>query len=78
MIAEHLRKVHARKVGWQPTLRTVAGERDLFVSDPLDDPQYRKVVPNALLAWYRTEPSQWFKKELRKEAGDKPDAALAE
>ena len=27
----------------------------------LDDPVYPKVVPPALLVWYRTEPAQWLR-----------------
>jgi imidazolonepropionase-like amidohydrolase len=63
-IADHLRKVHDRKIGYQATLRVVPGVTDLLDPHLLDDPIYAKVVPPRLLAWYRTEPAQWFKREV--------------
>jgi imidazolonepropionase-like amidohydrolase len=77
-IAEHLRKVHAAKIGWQATLRVLSGQRDLFLSGTLDDPVYPKVVPPALLAWYRTDEAQFFKRDLQREFGNAPDAKIAQ
>jgi imidazolonepropionase-like amidohydrolase len=76
-IAAHLREVHERKIGYQPTLRVIYGEADLFRADTLKDPIYAKVVPPALLAWYGTEAGQWYKREMKADAGeDLPDAKL--
>ncbi|HUQ11951.1 MAG TPA: amidohydrolase family protein [Steroidobacteraceae bacterium] len=72
VIAEHLRHVHDRKIGYQATLRVLPGVTDLLDPGLLEDPVYRKVVPPALLAWYHTEPAQWFKREI---FGPNPDAA---
>ncbi|MFC4310840.1 amidohydrolase family protein [Steroidobacter flavus] len=72
-IAAHLRDVHAKKIGYQPTLRVIAGLADLFREDTLKDPAYAKVVPPALLAWYATPAGQWFKEETRKFMGGVPD-----
>jgi imidazolonepropionase-like amidohydrolase len=71
-IAEHLRNVHDHKIGYEATLRVIPGVMDLLDPTLLDDPVYAKVVPPALLKWYRTEPAQWFKTEI---FGPKPDAA---
>jgi imidazolonepropionase-like amidohydrolase len=72
-IAQHLRTIHAKKIGYQPTLRVIAGLGDLFREDTLKDPAYAKVVPAPLLQWYATPPGQWFKEEMRKGLGGVPD-----
>ena len=63
-IAEHLRNVHDKKIGYQATLRVLPGVTDLLDPALLDDPVFAKVVPPRLLAWYRTEPAQWFKRQV--------------
>jgi imidazolonepropionase-like amidohydrolase len=63
-IAGHLRNIHDRKIGYQATLRVLPGVTDLLDPQLLDDPMYAKVVPPGLLAWYRTEPAQWFRREI--------------
>ncbi|MBL8267932.1 amidohydrolase family protein [Steroidobacter sp.] len=72
-IAAHLRDVHAKKIGYQPTLRVIAGLADLFREDTLKDPAYAKVVPAPLLQWYATPAGQWFKELSRQEMGGVPD-----
>jgi len=72
-IATHLREVHAKKIGYQPSLRVIAGLADLFREDTLKDPAYRKIVPPALLEWYATPAGQWFKETMRKGMGGMPD-----
>lgn len=68
-IAAHLREVHRRKVAYQPTLRVIYGEADLFRADTLRDPSYAKVVPPQLLDWYATPAGQWFKNEMKADFG---------
>jgi hypothetical protein len=77
-IQEHLRKVHAKQIGYQPTLRVMAGLAALFEADTLNDPVYPKIVPPALLEWYRSTDGQWYKRMLQKEWGDLPDARIAQ
>lgn len=72
-IAAHLRTIHEKKIGYQPTLRVIAALGDLFREDTLKDPAYAKVVPAPLLQWYATPPGQWFKEEMRKDMGGVPD-----
>ncbi len=64
VIATHLRNIYDKKIGYQATLRVLPGVTDLLDPRLLDDPMYAKVVPPRLLAWYRTEPAQWFKREV--------------
>ncbi|HEU4779740.1 MAG TPA: amidohydrolase family protein [Steroidobacteraceae bacterium] len=71
-VAEHLRNVREKKIGYQATLRVLPGVTELLDPALLDDPVYPKVVPQRLLAWYRTEQAQWFKREV---FGPDPDAA---
>ena len=76
-IAEHLRTIRARNIGFQPTLRVLTGTADLFRADTLKDPMYAKVVPPALLSWYATEAGQWFKREMQRDFGGAPDVKIA-
>ena len=76
-IAEQLRKIHAKGIGYQATLRVLPGTADLFREDTLKDPMYAKVVPASVLAWYSTEPGQWFKQVMREGAGSSADAKIA-
>jgi imidazolonepropionase-like amidohydrolase len=76
-IAAHLRNLHAKRIGFQPTLRVLPGTADLFRADTLKDPMYAKIVPPALLAWYASDAGQWYKREMQREYGDAPDVKLA-
>jgi imidazolonepropionase-like amidohydrolase len=76
-IVAHLRDVHAKRIGFQPTLRVLPGTADLFRHDTLKDPTYAKVVPPALLAWYASDAGQWFKREMQRESDNAPDVKLA-
>ena len=72
-IATHLREIHARNIGYQPTLRVMAGLSDLFREDTLKDPAYAKVIPAPLLQWYGTPAGQWYKETMRRDLGGVPD-----
>jgi imidazolonepropionase-like amidohydrolase len=63
-IAEHLKNIRARNIAYEATLRVLPGLTDTFDPALLDDPVYGKVVPPSLLAWYRTDAAQWFKREV--------------
>ncbi len=76
-IAEHLRSLHAKNIGYQATLRVLAGTADMFREDTLKDPMYAKVVPANVLAWYATEPGQWFKQIMREGADPSADTKIA-
>jgi imidazolonepropionase-like amidohydrolase len=75
-IADHLRAIWAKRIGYQPTLRVLYGTADLFREDTLKDPVYAKVVPPRLLEWYATPAGQWFREQMKKEAGGAPDAKI--
>lgn len=50
-----------RKVGWQPTMQVLYGERDLLDPDYLANPALARVMPASLIEWYRTPEGQWFR-----------------
>jgi imidazolonepropionase-like amidohydrolase len=77
VIAAHLKRIHSSATGYEPTLRVLAGTADLFREDTLKDPTFAKVVPPSLLKWYATEAGQWYKREMRQEYGNAPDAKIA-
>ena len=69
-IRRHLDAVHAAGIGYQPTLRVMDSIQGLFMPRMLDNPALRKVVPPALLDWYRTSAAHAFKRELKREDFD--------
>ena len=76
-ISAHLNRIHKSGIGYQPTLRVLAGTADLFRADTLEDPTYKKVVPAILLDWYATDAGKWFKQSMKHDYGDLPDARIA-
>ncbi len=60
-IDAHLRSIRDKKIGYQATLRVLPGVWEMYDPKLFEDPTFAKVVPPRLLAWYRTEPAQWFK-----------------
>ncbi len=76
-IVEHLNRIHRARIGYQPTIRVLAGLADLFRHDTLRDPFYAKVVPPELLKWYASPPGQWYKEQLREDYGGAPDMKIA-
>lgn len=59
-----LDEIHKQRIGFMPTHRIIAGLGELMIPRTLDNPEYSKVTPNRLLAWYRTPEAQWFKNEV--------------
>lgn len=76
-IRKHLDAVLASGAAWQPTFGVLHGLAALFDPNFLDDPALKKVVPPGLLAWYRTDEAQFFKKELLTDSPELADPALA-
>jgi imidazolonepropionase-like amidohydrolase len=50
----------ARNVAVQPTMQVLHGLQDLFSEPYLADPRMARVLPPALIDWYRSPEGQWF------------------
>lgn len=50
-----------KKIGWQPTIQVLYGERDLHDPDYLSHPDLAHVAPQILLDWYASEEGQWYR-----------------
>ncbi len=59
-VTKVLNRIVKTKVAWQPTMQVSYGFRDMFDPDYLADPRLTRVLPAALIAWYRTPEGQWF------------------
>jgi imidazolonepropionase-like amidohydrolase len=70
-----LDRVVVRSIGYQATLQVIAGLQLLYDPTYLDRPDVRRVIPPALLTWYRGEEALWYKRDLAQGA---PDAAMRE
>lgn len=66
-VAQLMQDIHAKKIGYQPTLGVLPGIAALFKEDTLLNPAYRRVFPAALLDWYQTPDAAWFKNMLKEE-----------
>lgn len=69
-IRQHLDKVNARGIGYQPTLRVMDSMQALFNPDYFDNPVMKKVIPAKLLDWYQTPAAHAFKRELEEDDFD--------
>ncbi len=74
-IAAFLDRVAASHVGYQPTMRVLYGESAYFDPGYLDMPALRKVVPAAMIDWFKSPAGQAFGKELAEPGLS--DAAMA-
>src|SRR5262245_23495605 len=70
-----LDRIVAHSSGYQPTLQVIGGLQLLYDPAYLDRPGVKRVIPSALLSWYRSEEAQWYKRDLAQSA---PDAAMRE
>lgn len=58
LLEEVIKRAVEQNIAHQPTIQVLYGERDLLDPDYLDNPAFQAVVPDALLAWYKSEPGQ--------------------
>ena len=56
-----LDRVLKANIGWQATLRVLAGDRDVFDPELLSDARVAAVVPRVALEWYRSSEGQWYR-----------------
>lgn len=75
-IKQLLDRIVEKKIGYQPTVQVLEGERVYFEPNYLSSEAIRKVVPKELLAWFNTAEGKGFKKGLVDD--DTPDAVMAD
>ena len=68
--------VAARRIGFMPTLRVIDGLGAMYDPAFLDDPRLARVLPKAVIAWYRTPPGQAYAAEMRRGFGSADDARI--
>lgn len=71
-----LDRVVARRMGYQPTVQVMAGLRANFDAAYLRSPNVAKVVPAEMLAWFRSDDGQRFRRELT--VPNTPDSVMLE
>jgi imidazolonepropionase-like amidohydrolase len=62
-----LEQIAAAKIGYQPTIQVLEGERVYFEPEFLSLPAIAKVVPTELLSWFRSSEGQWFGNEINED-----------
>ena len=72
-VREALGQIASQRIGYMPTMQVIGGLHVLFEPGHFDHPSVRRVVPPALLDWYRSPSRQWFKDKL---AGGKTDEQM--
>jgi amidohydrolase family protein len=59
-----LDRIAANRTGYQPTMQVIEGLRVYFDPQYLGMPAIPKVVPPAMLAWFKTSAGAWFRSEI--------------
>ena len=79
---ELLATIAKQNIGYQPTFRVIAGQRDVFDPAFIEDSDLENVLPANLLTWLKSEEGLWQKNRILTYGGDHfnyetPDAQIA-
>ena len=66
--ASLLRNIAKKRIGYQPTFRVIAGQRDVFDDKFINDKNLEHVYPKAYLNWLKTEEGHWQQTNIKKYA----------
>jgi amidohydrolase family protein len=66
-IKSTLDEIAQKKIGYQPTIQVLEGERVYFEPEFLSSPAVAEVVPKELLAWFCSSEGQWFGNEINED-----------
>lgn len=61
-----LRSIAQKHLGYQPTFRVLAGQRDVFDDSFVQDPVLQKVYDPAYLKWLKTDEGQWQQANIKR------------
>ncbi len=59
-----LENIINRKIGWQPTIQVLYGERDLHDPDYLAQAELQHALPQSLIEWYGSDEGRWLQKRV--------------
>ncbi len=59
-----LDRIVANRTGYQPTMQVIEGLRVYFDPGYLAMPEIPKVVPSAMLAWFKSPVAAWYRSEI--------------
>ncbi len=79
---ELLSTIAKKNIGYQPTFRVIAGQRDVFDPNFIEDSNLKDVLPSNLLNWLKSDEGLWQKKRILTYGGDyfnneTPDSEIA-
>lgn len=77
-IIKTLNNMVARKMGYMPSQRVIAGLGEVMLPKTKANPAFAKVTPQSLLNWYKTEEANWFVHELQNGFDGVPAQSIAE
>ncbi|MCB1025154.1 MAG: amidohydrolase family protein [Acidobacteria bacterium] len=63
-----LRKIAKKGLGYQPTFRVIAGQRDVFDDEFINDKKLELVYPKEFLKWLKTDEGRWQQNNIKKYA----------
>ncbi len=63
-----LRNIARKHVGYQPTFRVIAGQRDVFADGFISDPNLGSVYTKEFLTWLKTEEGHWQQNNIKRYA----------
>lgn len=61
-----LRSIARKRVGYQPTFRVIAGQRDVFDDSFVNDPNLQNVYTPEYLNWLRSDEGQWQQANIKR------------
>ena len=59
-----LDEISDKRIGWQPTVQVLYGERDLHDPNYFSRDSIADVLPQGLIEWYQTEDGQWWRNRM--------------
>lgn len=75
-VQEVLQRISDRRIGYMPTMQVMQGLKLMHVDGFLDNTSIAQVVPEEILAWYRSDAGRFFADEVLADFGGDPARML--